>query len=234
MAEQATQPIATNPTYRDLLEKKRRDHEVTIDHLSGDQILSAGYDEEKARQLITSWKKFLEDNQDEITALQILYNKPHGKRHLVYEELKKLKEAIGRPPWHIAPAAVWTAYEHLEKLPRTADPVKVLTNLITLVRHTVDPDTTPLAPFPELVEQRYQTWLEQQDGRFDDAQRHWLDVIKNYVALNGAFATDTQDEYLEAWQSVDSGEGVPLAVARRVFGEDPKAIIEELNDILVA
>ena len=71
-------------------------------------------------------------------------------------------------------------------------------------------------------------------GRFTDAQRHWLDVIKNYIALNGAFATDDQTDYLEAWQSVDSDEGVPLAVAKRVFGEDPKAIIEELNEVLVA
>ena len=29
--------------------------------------------------------------------------------------------------------------------------------MITLVRHTVDPETQPLAPFPELVEQRFET-----------------------------------------------------------------------------
>ena len=29
-------------------------------------------------------------------------------------------------------------------------------------------------------------------------------------------------------------EGVPLAVAKRVFGQDPKPIIEELNEVLVA
>jgi len=70
---------------------------------------------------------------------------------------------------------------------------------------------------------------------FTSAQRHWLDVIKNYVALNGAFATDDQDAYLDAWQSVDSDEGVPLAVANRVFGKDAlKPIIEELNEVLVA
>jgi type I restriction enzyme R subunit len=253
LAEEAAKPLASNPALRDLLEAKRRKADVTIDHLTGDTVISAGYDEEKARQLVTSWKQFLEDNQDEITALQILYNRPHAKRHLVYEELKTLAEAIARPPYHIAPAEVWKAYEHLEKRPLTTDPVKTLTNLITLVRHTVDPQKTPLAPFPELVETRYQQWLAQQQEsglgvspqtlktppqaqtpRFTPAQIHWLDVIKNYVALNGAFATDDQDAYLDAWQSVDSDEGVPLAVAKRVFGEDPKAIIEELNEVLVA
>lgn len=29
-------------------------------------------------------------------------------------------------------------------------------------------------------------------------------------------------------------EGVPLAVARKAFGEDPKALIAELNEVLVA
>ncbi|MBK1883542.1 DEAD/DEAH box helicase family protein [Luteolibacter pohnpeiensis] len=231
----ATEPLATNPAYRALLETKRRDREVTIDHLSGDEVLATGYDEEKARGLIENWKQFLVVNQDEITALQILYNRPNAKRHLVYEELKTLAEAVARPPYHIAPAEVWKAYEHLEKRKPTADPAKVLTNLITLVRHTVDPEHQPLAPFPELVEARYQQWLDQQGERFTDAQRHWLDIIKNTIALNGAFPTDEQEDYLEAWQNVDSKEGVPLAVARKAFGnEDPKPIIEELNEILVA
>ncbi|MGL4401859.1 MAG: DEAD/DEAH box helicase family protein [Luteolibacter sp.] len=253
LADEATKPLASNPALRDLLEAKRRKTDVTIDHLTGDTVISAGYDEEKARQLVTSWKQFLEDNQDEITALQILYNRPHAKRHLVYEELKPLAEAVARPPYHIAPAEVWKAYGHLEKRPLTADPVKTLTNLITLVRHTVDPQKTPLSPFPELVETRYQQWLAQQQEsglgvspqtqktppqaqtpRFTPAQIHWLDVIKNYIALNGAFATDDQNAYLDAWQSVDSDEGVPLAVARKAFGGDPKDIIEELNSILVA
>ncbi|WP_411847433.1 DEAD/DEAH box helicase family protein [Roseibacillus persicicus] len=255
LANKAVAPVASNPAYRDLLEKKRRDREVTIDHLTGDEVISAGYDEEKARQLVTSWKTFLDDNQDEITALQILYNKPHAKRHLVYEELKALADAIARPPYHIAPAEVWSAYEHLEKRPLTRNPVKTLTNLITLVRHTVDPTTTPLAPFPELVEQRYQAWLTQQQTptpgeavrsefttqnsplttpRFTESQIKWLSVIRDYIALNGAFATDDQSDYLEAWQSVDSDEGVPLAVAKRVFGQDPKPLIEELNEVLVA
>ncbi|NBB78918.1 MAG: DEAD/DEAH box helicase family protein [Verrucomicrobia bacterium] len=184
--------------------------------------------------LITNWQKFLEDNQEEITALQILYNRPHAKRHLVYEELKALADAVGKPPYHIAPAEVWKAYEHLEKRPLTADPVKTLTNLISLVRHSVDPEHVPLAPFPELVEARFDQWLDEHGTRFSQPQVHWLRVIKDYIALNGAFATDEPEDYLEAWQSVDSGEGVPLAVAKRVFGEDPKAVIEELNTALIA
>jgi hypothetical protein len=121
------------------------------------------------------------------------------------------------------------------------DPVKILTNLISLVRHSVDPEHQPLAPFPKLVNARFSQWLSDQQKteqpetgkpRFTETQVHWLKVIRDYVALNGAFATDDQDDYLEAWQSVDTGEGVPLAVAKRVFGQDPKSIIEELNRVV--
>ena len=250
--ESAVKPIATNPAFRQLLEKKRRDQEVTIDHISADEVLSTGYDEERARGLIQNWKKFLEDNRDEITALQILLNRPHGKNHLVYEELHALVEAVGKPPYHIAPAEVWAAYEHLEKRPLSRDPVKILTNLISLVRHTVDPENQPLEPFPEIVDQRFEAWLDQHTrkaaedpGRYKDQtprssepftpeQLHWLEVIKNSIALNGTFPTEDQSDYLEAWQSVDSNDGTPLAVAKRAFGEDPKSIIEELNKALIA
>jgi type I restriction enzyme R subunit len=254
LAEEAAKPLASNPALRDLLEAKRRKADVIIDHRTGDTVISAGYDEEKARQLVTSWKQFLEDNQDEITALQIIYNLPRRSstkagRQLVYEELKTLAEAVARPPYHIAPAEVWKAYEHLEKRPLTTDPVKTLTNLITLVRHTADPQKTPLAPFPELVNARFESWLAQQQAAepqlgaknqelgtspFTDSQIHWLKVIRDYIALNGAFATDDQEAYLDAWQSVDSDEGVPLAVAKKAFGQDPKALIEELNRTLIA
>ena len=36
--------------------------------------------------------------------------------------------------------------------------MKILTNLITLVRHTFDSEVTPLAPFPELVKARFESW----------------------------------------------------------------------------
>ena len=250
--ESATKPIAANPGFRQLLEKKRRDQEVTIDHISADEIIEAGYDEEKARGLIQNWKKFLADNRDEITALQILYNRHHGKRHLVYEELKALVEAVGSPPYHIAPAEVWAAYEHLEKRPLSRDPVKILTNLISLVRHTVDPEHQPLEPFPAIVDQRFEAWLDQRARKaaeepgpykgkppastesFTPEQLRWLQAIKNTIALNGAFPTDDREQYLEAWQSVDSDEAVPLAVAKRAFGGDPRDLIEELNRTLIA
>jgi type I restriction enzyme R subunit len=225
-------PLASD-TLRQQILNLRGYSPILIDILSQDE-LTAAPEAITPRETITNFEQFLAENRDRLTALQIIYNNRPGSG-LTYDTIAELRESLRQPPYHLAPDAVWRAYEALENTRSTATPVKVLTNLITLVRHTVDPETQPLAPFPELVEQRYQHWLDQQADRFTDAQRHWLDVIKNYVALNGAFATENNDAYLDAWQSVDSDEGVPLAVATRVFGkENLKPVIEELNEVLVA
>ncbi|GAA5484318.1 type I restriction-modification enzyme R subunit C-terminal domain-containing protein [Haloferula sargassicola] len=207
------------------------------------------------RRTIDSFEAFLEENRDRLLALQILYHQSPGPGALTYEVIRELRDALAQPPYHLAPEAVWQAYAALEKTTPATPPAKVLTNLITLVRHTVDPEHQPLAPFPELVNERFDTWLAQQQHsasggaadsslktenlklktpRFTESQVAWLKVIRDTVALNGAFPTDEQEDYLEAWQNVDSKEGVPLAVARKAFGADPKPIIEELNTVLVA
>jgi type I restriction enzyme R subunit len=59
-----------------------------------------------------------------------------------------------------------------------------------------------------------------------------VDAKRVGTTLSGV--ADEQGDYLEAWQHVDSKEGVPLAVARKAFGSDPKPVIEELNSVLVA
>jgi len=43
-------------------------------------------------------------------------------------------------------------------------------------------------------------------------------------AVNAQLANNDQTAYLDAWQSVDSDEGVPLAVAKKAFGKDPKGL----------
>ena len=48
------------------------------------------YDEEKARGYIQNFEQFLAENQDRLIALQILYNRPHAKRHLTYDLIRAL------------------------------------------------------------------------------------------------------------------------------------------------
>jgi type I restriction enzyme R subunit len=44
--------------------------------------------------MVESFQKFIDENRDEITALQIFYRKPYGDSDLTLEQIKQLAEAI--------------------------------------------------------------------------------------------------------------------------------------------
>ena len=90
---------------------------------------------ERARPGGQQLQAFIEENRDELTALQIIYSKPYGQRHLTYGQIKQLAEAIEKPPYQLTPELVWQAYEQLERSKvKGAGPQKLLTNIISLVR----------------------------------------------------------------------------------------------------
>ncbi len=162
-------------------------------------MLEAGFSEaatERARATVRSFKEFIEEHRDEITALQIIYNEPRSRQRLTYEQVKQLADAItaAHPNW--TTESLWLAYLQLE-----ADRVKgaaserVLTDLVSLVRHAVQLDDE-LVPYPRLVRQRYEAWLGEQEAagqRFTEQQRWWLDRIVDHIGLNLAMTLDDFD-----------------------------------------
>ena len=74
----------------------KKKNELTIDHVSKDHILEAGFSveaKERAQSIVQSFEQFIEQHKDEITALQLLYSKPY-KQRLTFESIKELAEAI--------------------------------------------------------------------------------------------------------------------------------------------
>ena len=90
-----------NPNLRNTLIAIKKRNEQIIDDVSKDKIIDAGWDtkaKEKAQGVIASFKQFIADNKDELTALQFIYSKPYGTRHLTYEAISELAGAIEKPP----------------------------------------------------------------------------------------------------------------------------------------
>lgn len=179
-----------NPQFRNLLIDIKKRNEQTIDTVSKDVVSFAGFDEkakDRAKNIIDTFRKFIEENKNELTALQIIYSKPHSRRHLTYEGIKKLAEAIEKPPYNLAPEVVWKAYEQLEKSKvRGAGPQKLLTDIISLVRFTAG-ESNVLEPYAETVNRRFVIWIEQQQkaGRkFSEEQKEWLVMIKDHIAAS--------------------------------------------------
>jgi len=167
LIKRAVQPFY-NPTLRHRLLEAVQQAEQIIDTITTDEVLSegTGFDQqakERAKQIVQSFRRWIDGNKDEITALQVFFNRPFRQRPS-FEAIRDIAGRIQRPPLSITPEALWHAYQALDGSTAGAarrSGGKQLTDLVTLIRHTIYPDE-PLTPFGEVVMQRYQKWLEQQ------------------------------------------------------------------------
>ena len=220
-----------SPKLRETLIDIKRKNEQIIDIVSKDTVVFAGFDEqakEKARTIVDTFEKFIEENKDEITALQIIYSKPYGRRHLTYEEIKQLAEAIKKPPYQLTPELLWQAYEQLDKSKvRGAGAQKLLTNIISLIRFATGKSDV-LEPFPEMVNQRFERWRAEQERAgvtFTKAQMEWLLMIKDHIASSLSIG-------IEDFELAPFYERGGAVRAYQLFGEGLDNILEELNEVL--
>jgi len=231
LAKVACSPFDDPKLRNTLIDVKKRSEQI-IDTVSKDVLVFAGADEQakvKARLYVEAFRKFIEENKDELTALQIIYSKPYAVRHLTYEAIKQLAEAIRKPPYNLTPELLWMAYEQLEKSKvKGAGPQKLLTNIVSLVRFAIG-TVDVLEPFVETVNQRFNDWLaeeEKQGRRFTSEQLEWLNMIKDHIATSLTISTDDFD--YEPFY----GKG-GLVSANKVFGQKLIPVLDELNKVLV-
>jgi len=229
MADEAALPFSRAPLREKILQLTK-DTDQTLDHVSKDTLLSAGFDAEKAQGLIQNFRAFMDQKQDELLALEILYKGRWKERHLTYQAIKDLAEAMAEPPFHIAPDMVWKAYARLDAgRVKGADSQRLLTDLISLVRFTVGA-CPELEPFPEEVERRFQGWLQRRQAGahpFTAAQVEWLTLFKERIASASSMEIDDLD------QTPFAQKGGP-SKAVELFGRDLRGLLEELNEALVA
>lgn len=214
-----------------LVDVKRRSEQI-IDTVSKDVLIFAGADEQakvKARLYVEAFRKFIEENKDELTALQIIYSKPFAIRQLTYDAIKQLAEAIRKPPYNLAPELVWMAYEQLEKSKvKGAGPQKLLTNIVSLVRFAIG-TVDVLEPFAETVNQKFNGWLveqEKQGRRFTSEQLEWLNMIKEHIATSLTIG-------IEDFENVPFNQKGGAIKANKLFGQELNKVLEELNTVLV-
>jgi type I restriction enzyme, R subunit len=232
LLKRATEPLATRPALRTLIQDLKREVEQVIDEVSLDELLDAGASEEareKARALVTDFERFIADNKDEIAALQFFYTQPYSKR-LSFKDIKALAEAIKAPPRSWTPERLWHAYEMLDKdKVRGAAGKRLLTDIVSLVRFATHNDDE-LVPFGDQVRERFDQWLAQQENRgraFSTEQRKWLEMMRDHIAASVEMKIDDLDlvPFIE-----EGGRGK----AAQVFGEELTPMIEELNGVLAA
>ena len=220
-------PLATSQQLRERLVTRHQSKYIFRDEVTPDQLLFAGGvpNLELAERTIHDWKQYMEENKNEITALQLLYSRPQNSG-VTRKQLEELVATIRKPHQDWTPAVIWKSYELLNKTNRSIQNKTV--DLVSLVRYTLG--TMPeLVPFADVVEERYQGWLlmqEQRGSKFTKEQRRWLDAIKDYICTGVTFETASLDAvpFIE-WGGSDGIE--------RDFA-DPVAVISDLNQALSA
>ncbi len=223
LLEAAARPFAANPELRQRLIEIHRAYEQTIDTVSQDTVLRAEFSGAEANALIRSFREYIEENRDEITALQILYQRPYSQR-LGYADIRALADALQSPPRSWTPARLWDAYRLLDQSRVRGSSQRVLADIVSLVRYAIGNDDE-LAPFAEQVEQRFSGWLATQEiagNTFTDEQRQWLEYIKDHIA--GSVSIEPSDlQYAPFAQRGGIGR------AHALFGDGLTAQLEELN-----
>jgi len=231
MIEQAILPLAANPDLRALLAEIHERNEQTLDTVSVDELTEAGFapeDSEKARATVESFRAFLEQHKDEITALQIIFAQPRrggSRTALTYPAIKELAAILEQPPHTWTTERLWRAYAQLERdRVRGANERRVLADLVSLVRHAVHLDDE-LVPYPERVAARYREWLAAQEREFTPEQRWWLDRIAEHIGVNLA----VRAEDLSVGEFYNKGGQF---AARKLFGDALPGLLDELNLVL--
>ena len=97
LREDAATPFAFNTELRERLETIHQSYEQTIDTVSKDVVLEAGFTDDAAQEAVQSFGEFIEAHRDEITALQVLYERPYQQR-LRLDDIRALADAMQAPP----------------------------------------------------------------------------------------------------------------------------------------
>jgi len=223
-------PIAGNAPLRTRLLEIRASKDRVIDEVSVDILLNAEgvIDYDKCREVITSWKGFLEDNKDEITLIQVLYSQDNNAQ-ITFKELRELSERIAAPPRSWSIDLIWNAYQALDTDNVQRADRHTATDLITLIRYTLEHDHE-LIPYATTVEDRYTNWLAQQHqngATFTETQRWWLDRIKDTIIQTTHVTID--DLALAPFTERGGIDG-----AGRDLGPEAQTLIDDLNTTLAA
>ncbi len=229
LKEEACLPF-DDPALRRLLKDVKRQTEIHIDTISTDAVISSGYDAARAQDTVERFRQFLTEHRDTVTALQILYARPHAARRLDRTAIEELRDAMRRPPWLLEPVDIWRAYQRLDDDRVKGNPARALSDIVMLVRYALGAATT-LEPLPATIAGRFNLWLgrEERAGRiYTEAQRAWLFAIRDFIAVN---IDITPEDLMDAPDFAAQGG---LVRAHALFGDRLRPLLDELPQVLMA
>ncbi len=227
----AIEPIYS-PELREFILSARKSHDQVIDTVNLDKVNFVGWSEDreqKAEATINTFRAFIEENKDKITALSIIYNQSYKNRQLTFDMIEELYEEMIKPEYKLTNNMLWFAYSV-----KDGDKVKKrvedkLADIVSLIRYELG-QTSELNLFSAEVNIKFRDWVFKKNSghvQFTEEQMTWLRMIKEHIAISAHIESDDLD-----YTPFDSNGG--LGKFYQLFGEDYEQILDELNYELVA
>ncbi len=224
---EAAATLQASPKLRQAIVEVQRAHLQLIDEISLDEVTASGFDAtfaDRAAGVVGTWKEYIAEHRDDIDTLQVMYGQRDGQ---VLDRLERLAAEVQAPPYRLSPEAVWDAYERLDASKVKGRMRSRIADLLALLRFELGLDQE-LKPFAEVIEWRWQQWLQEQDAtaRFTAEQMQWLELMKDVVT----------ESLVVTAADFDLGELAArggLGRAHTDFGGNLGEVIAELNRELV-
>jgi type I restriction enzyme R subunit len=224
---EAAATLQASPKLRQAIVEVQRAHLQLIDETSSDEVISSGFattSADRAEGVVGTWKAYIAEHRDDIDTLQVMYGQRDGQ---VLDRLERLAAEVQAPPYRLSPEAVWDAYERLDASRVKGRLRSQIADLLALLRFELGLDQE-LQPFAEVIEWRWQQWLQEQDAtaRFTAEQMQWLELMKDVVT----------ESLVVTAADFDLGELAArggLGRAHTDFGGNLDEVIAELNRELV-
>jgi type I restriction enzyme, R subunit len=191
---EATATLQSLPKLRQTIVEVQQAHLQLLDEVSADEVTYSGYETDpagKAEGVVGTWKGYIAEHRDDIDTLQVMYGQRDGK---VLDRLERLAAEVKAPPYRLSPEAVWDAYERLDASRVKGQLRSQVADLLALLRFELGLEDE-LKPFAEVVEWRWQQWLQEQDAaaRFTPEQMGWLKLMKDVATESLVITTDDFD-----------------------------------------
>ena len=232
LARNATEPICS-AKLREFILSARKAHDQIIDPTI-DTVINTGWKEDieqRAEETINKFKQFIEDNKNEITALNIIYSQTYRNRPLTLKMIEELYATMQQTPYFFTMDKLWQAYsvKFSDKV-KSLTAIKKLTDIVSIIRFELG-YTKELDLYAAEVNLKYRDWIfAKRAGNphyFTPEQDKWLQMIRDHIAVSLSVTKDDLD--LDPF-----GEQGGLGKFYQLFGNKYEEILEEINEALAA
>ena len=189
LIENAIKPLY-DPDFRNFIIEAKKAHDQIIDSVNIDSVTLSGWDKDhslNAEKIISTFKQFIEDNKNKITALEIIYNQSYKTRPLTFKMIEELYTELQKAPYNLNNQLLWDAYGITN--PKKVKSKRIddkLADIISILRFELH-QTKNLTLFSADVNIRFKTWVFSKNaghGQFTDEQMEWLQMIRDHIAVS--------------------------------------------------